>query len=98
MHKLGIFYSFIIALTCLTVSCSNYNSSKFDTEQTMQEKCKNLSGLNDLVQNLFFTTTGDTTSMSMFGIMVVVFAGIGLAIGLSRLVVQWLGSLGGSKM
>ena len=55
-------------------------------------------GLNDLVNNLFFTTTGDTTSMSMFGIMVVVFAGIGLAIGLSRLVVQWLGSLGGRKM
>ena len=55
-------------------------------------------GLNDLVQNLFFTTTGDTTSMSMFGIMVVVFAGIGLAIGLSRLVVQWLGSLGGRNM
>lgn len=55
-------------------------------------------GLNDLVQNLFFTTTGDTTSMSMFGIMVCVFAGIGLAIGLSRLVVQWLGSLGGSNM
>ena len=51
MHKLGIFYSFIIALTCLTGSCSNYNSSKFDTEQTMQEKCKNLSGLNDLVIN-----------------------------------------------
>lgn len=51
MHKLGIFYSFIIALTCLTVSCSNYNSSKFDTEQTMQEKCKNLNGLNDLIIN-----------------------------------------------
>lgn len=55
-------------------------------------------GLNDLVQSLFFTTTGDTTSMSMFGIMVCVFAGIGLAIGLSRLVVSWLGSLGGSHM
>lgn len=55
-------------------------------------------GLNDLVQQLFFTTTGDTTSMSVFGIMVCVFAGIGLAIGLSRLVVSWLGSLGGSKM
>ena len=55
-------------------------------------------GLNDLVQNLFFTTTGDTTSMSMFGIMVCVFAGIGLAIGLSRLVVSWLSSLGGSNM
>ena len=53
-------------------------------------------GLNDLVQNLFFTTTGDTSAMSMFGIMVCVFAGISLAIGLSRLVVQWLGSLGGS--
>lgn len=51
MHKLGIFYSFIIALICLTVSCSNYNSSKFDTEQTMQEKCKNLNGLNDLIIN-----------------------------------------------
>lgn len=55
-------------------------------------------GINDLVQQLFFTTTGDTTSMSMFGIMVCVFAGIGLAIGLSRLVVSWLGSLGGSNM
>lgn len=60
------------------------------------------SGINTLVNDLFFTTTGTgsdaVTTMSMFGIMVCVFAGIALAIGLSRLVVQWLGSLGGNKM
>ena len=60
------------------------------------------SGLNSLVNDLFFTTTGTgsdaVTTMSMFGIMVVVFAGISLAIGLSRLVVQWLGSLGGKNI
>lgn len=60
------------------------------------------SGLNNLVNDLFFTTTGTgsdaVTTMSMFGIMVVVFAGISLAIGLSRLVVQWLGSLGGKNI
>lgn len=43
------------------------------------------SGLNSLVNDLFFTTTGTgsdaVTTMSMFGIMVVVFAGISLAIG-----------------
>lgn len=59
-------------------------------------------GLNNLVNDLFFVTTGTgseaTTTMSMFGIMVCVFAGISLAIGLSRLVVKWLGSLGGKSM
>lgn len=53
-------------------------------------------GLSDLVSNLFFTDGG--TAMSTFGTLVVVFAGIGLAIGLSRLVVGWLSSLGGSTM
>lgn len=55
-------------------------------------------GLRALVDSIFFTTTGDTTSISTFGIMVVVFAGISLAIGLSRLVVRWLSTLGGSRM
>lgn len=55
-------------------------------------------GLKALVDNIFFTTSGETTTMSTFGIMVVVFAGISLAIGLSRLVVRWLSSLGGSRM
>lgn len=53
-------------------------------------------GMSDLVSNLFFTAEG--TAMSTFGTLVVVFAGIGLAIGLSRLVVGWLSSLGGSTM
>ena len=59
-------------------------------------------GLSQLVQSIFFVTTtvGDTTTttMSTFGILVCVFAGISLAIGLSRLVVRWLSSLGGSRM
>lgn len=52
------------------------------------------SGLSDLVQSVFFTTSGETTTMSTFGIMIVVFAGISLAIGLSRWVLQFLTSLG----
>jgi hypothetical protein len=55
-------------------------------------------GLKELVDNIFFTTSGETTVMSTFGIMVCVFAGISLAIGLSRLIVQWLSSLGGSRV
>lgn len=55
-------------------------------------------GLSQLVQNIFFTTSGETTSMSALGTMVVVFAGISLAIGLSRLVVRWLSSFGGSRL
>lgn len=56
------------------------------------------SGLKGLVDNIFFTTAGEVTKMSTFGIMVCVFAGISLAIGLSRLIVRWLSSLGGSKV
>ena len=56
------------------------------------------SGLKNLVENIFFTTNGDTSVMSTFGIMVCVFAGISLAIGLSRLIVHWLSSLGGSRV
>lgn len=59
-------------------------------------------GLSSLVQSIFFVTTGTgdaaVTTMSTFGILVCVFAGISLAIGLSRLVVRWLSSLGGSRM
>ena len=51
-------------------------------------------GISELVRSIFFTTTGETTTMSLFGIMIVVFAGISLAIGLSRWVLQFLTSLG----
>lgn len=56
------------------------------------------SGVNSICQNLFLTTTGEgssaTTTLSTFGYLIVIFAGIGLAIGLGRLVFSWIKSLG----
>lgn len=58
-------------------------------------------GLKALVEDVFFTTTGTgadaTTSLSVFAIMVCIFAGISLAIGLSRLVISWLTGFGSSS-
>lgn len=58
-------------------------------------------GIQAAVQNMFFTTTGTgndaTTSLSIYAIMVLVFAGVALATGLTRLIFNWLGSLGGSN-
>lgn len=55
-------------------------------------------GLSTLAQSVFLQTTGsgDTavTSLSVFGVLVIVFAGISLAIGLSRWVVNFVASLG----
>ncbi len=55
------------------------------------------SGLSTLVKNIFLDTTAETTKLSTFGGLVVVFAGVSLAIGLSRWVVNWVTSLGGSN-
>lgn len=53
------------------------------------------SGLSTLVQSIFLTAgEGGTQELSTFGIMIVVFAGISLAIGLSRWVLQFLTSFG----
>lgn len=52
------------------------------------------SGLKSLVENIFLTTTDSGTSLSTFGGVIVVFAGIALAIGLSRWVINWLTSFG----
>lgn len=55
-------------------------------------------GLSTLAQSVFLQTTGTgegaTSSLSVFGVLVVVFAGISLAIGLSRWVVNFVASLG----
>lgn len=56
------------------------------------------SGLSTLATSIFLTGTGDSQSLSTFGTLVVVFAGIGLAIGLCRLVVRWISTLGGRKV
>lgn len=56
------------------------------------------SGVNSIVQGLFLTTTGEgasaTTTLSTFGYLVVIFAGIGLAVGIGRLLFGWVKSLG----
>lgn len=54
-------------------------------------------GLTSLVSNIFITTgTGGAQTLSTFGGIIVVFAGISLAIGLCRWVVNFLTSLGAS--
>lgn len=53
-------------------------------------------GLSALVTDIFLTTpegAGEPT-LSVFGGVIVVFAGVSLAIGLSKFVVSWLTSLG----
>lgn len=51
-------------------------------------------GLSELVQQIFIDSAGDTHKLSIFGGVIVVFAGVSLAIGLSRWVVNWVTSLG----
>lgn len=52
-------------------------------------------GLQSLVQNLFLVEgTGGAMTLSTFGSVVVIFAGISLAIGLCTLVFHWITSLG----
>lgn len=52
------------------------------------------SGLSTLATSIFLTGTGESQTISVFGTLIVVFAGISLALGLCRLVYQWLTSLG----
>lgn len=52
------------------------------------------SGFSTLVQSIFMTGTGESQTLSTFGVVIIVFAAISLAIGLCRWVVQFLTSLG----
>lgn len=52
------------------------------------------SGLKSLVEAIFLDTSGTSTTLSTFGGIVVVFAGIALAIGLCRWVMNFVTSLG----
>ena len=53
------------------------------------------SGLTELVENIFLVSgEGGVESLSTFGGIVIVFAGISLAVGLCRWVVNWVTSLG----
>lgn len=55
-------------------------------------------GLSTLAENIFMTTVGSgetaTTELSVFGSLIIIFAGISLAIGLCRWVVNFVTSLG----
>lgn len=51
-------------------------------------------GLSDLAQSIFLTGTGETQALSTFGVLIVCFAGISLAVGLCRWVVNFVTSLG----
>jgi hypothetical protein len=52
------------------------------------------SGISGAVQAMAFTTSGETTTMSVWFIVVLAFAGISLAVGLTRLVYTFLTTLG----
>ena len=56
-------------------------------------------GLSNLVQSIFHkvSESGAVEGLSTFGGVIVVFAGVSLAIGLSRWVVNWVSSLGSSN-
>lgn len=51
-------------------------------------------GLSTLATSIFLTGSGETEKLSVFGGLVVVFAGISLAVGLSRWVLNFVTSLG----
>lgn len=54
-------------------------------------------GISNFVSALAFTGTGNDQALSVYFIMVVVFAAIALAVGLTTRIFNWLSSLGGSK-
>ena len=51
-------------------------------------------GLSTLATQIFLEGTGETQTLSVFGTLICVFAGISLAIGLSRWVLSFVTSLG----
>ena len=55
-------------------------------------------GLSNLVTEIFLkvSETGEVMGVSTFGGVIIIFAGVSLAIGLSTLVVHWITSLGKS--
>lgn len=51
-------------------------------------------GLSTLATSIFLTGTGESQTLSTFGVLIVCFAGIALAVGLCRWVVNFVSSLG----
>lgn len=51
-------------------------------------------GLSALATSIFLTGSGDSSTLSVFGTLVIIFAGISLAMGLCRWVLNFVTSLG----
>ena len=51
-------------------------------------------GVSNFIQSLAFVTNDGTTSMSPYFILVIVFAAVALAVGLTTKIFNWLESLG----
>lgn len=51
-------------------------------------------GLSTLVTSIFVDASGTTPALTAFGVVICVFGGVALAVGLSRWVVNWVTSLG----
>lgn len=51
-------------------------------------------GLSKLATSLFMTTAGETTTLSVFAVLVIVFAAISLGFALTRWVLNFVTSLG----
>lgn len=51
-------------------------------------------GLSAMVTSIFLTGTGEAQTLSAFGAIICIFAGLSLAIGLSRWVTSFVTSLG----
>lgn len=54
-------------------------------------------GISTLVSNIAFTGTGSDQQLSVFFVLVLVFAGIALALGLCRAIVKFVTGLGKSR-
>lgn len=51
-------------------------------------------GISAMATSVFLTGTGDTQTLSVFGTLVVIFAGISLALSLTRWIINFVASLG----
>ena len=50
-------------------------------------------GISQAVTSMMYVTEGETTTLSPYFVAVLIFAAIGLVIGLTTLIFNWLGSL-----
>ena len=54
-------------------------------------------GIQSIITALFIDSSGTTPALSTFGGVITIFAAIGLAVGITRRIFNWLVTLGGRK-